>query len=171
MAKFRKTFTMDGKRHDLTANSPEELAVKVAMRARDLEEGKRRVTRRMTVAARAREFMGTYISGSVSAGVEKDHERRLERFVLPVIGAMRLCDVKELHCQRVMNGMRGYSADRAKKTRNTLRQMFEAAMKNGLTTENPAAGASLPDVKQDGSRRPITPREREVTLTHPAGPS
>jgi integrase len=169
----RKTFTFEGKRHSVTAKTETELAVRVAMKKRDLEEGKKTISNHMTVRAWATKFLETYVEGTVADSTLAANESLLRNFVLPKLGNMRLKDVKEIHCQNAMKAMEGYSDTHIRKAHNIMYRLFEAAKKNNIAAENPAAGVKLPKGKKNGTHRQITEKERELTLavakTHRCG--
>jgi integrase len=169
----RKTFTFDGRRYQVTAPTEHELIVKVALRKRDLEEGKKRIEKIMTVRAWSVIFVKTYLEGTMDESTLDDHQYRLDNFLLPALGSLRMCDVRQVHCQGAMKALAEFSRDRIGKAYNTLNRMFEAGKANGLVLENPAAGIKLPEGKKDGTHRSITDAEREITLlvakTHRCG--
>lgn len=159
---FRKTFTYDGERQDIRAHTEEELAVKVAMRKRDLEEGKKKISKNMLVREWSEEFLTNYKKKSVSPETYDDYNSRLKSKILPVLGSMQLKDVKPIHCQKVLNGMEGNSKTYISKVQNTMYQMFRRALQNNLIIVNPAEDLEVPD-GEDGSNRAITETERECT--------
>jgi integrase len=169
----RKTFTFEGKRYSVTAKTETDLAVRVAMKKRDLEDGKKSIGGHITVQTWIRKFLETYIEGAVADSTLDANESLLRNFVIPKIGNMRIKDVKEIHCQNIMKAMEGYSNNHIRKVRSILKRMLETARKNGLILENPAIDITLPKRKRDGTHRPITDREREITLavakTHRCG--
>ncbi|MGI5927846.1 MAG: tyrosine-type recombinase/integrase [Thermacetogeniaceae bacterium] len=160
---LRKTFTYEGKRYDITAKTEEELAVKIAMRKRDLQEGKEIITRNMTVRAWFTTFMETYKKGSVSPETYDDYWNRWNSRIDSVIGSMKLKDVRQIHCQNVINQMEGHSKTYIKKVANTMHQIFERAKANKLILENPAINLEFPEA-EDGTHRAITDYERAITL-------
>lgn len=168
----RRTFTYDGKRYDVKANSEEELGAKIAMKKRDLEEGKITVSPNTTVKDWGNKWLDTYIKESVELKTSKDYQARLDNFIFPQIGKMKIKDVKPIHCQDILYGMKGYSKDRILKVRNTMFQMFKKAQKNNLIMLNPADDLALPKAK-DGKGRALTEHELELLLkvceTHRGG--
>lgn len=169
----RKSFTLDGRRYFVRGESEEELIVKMAMRRRDLEEGRVVVGRNMTVQQWFDEFMNTYKKASISPETYDDYMSRWNSKIKPVIGHIRLRDVKQIHCQKVLNLMQGNSKTYINKTANTMLQMFNRAKLNKLIIDNPSEQLEIP-FAEDGSRRAITDYEREITLKvascHRGGP-
>lgn len=158
----RKTFTYEGKRYDVKANTKEELAVKVAMKKRDLEEGRVVITKNMTVSAWFDEFMATYKEKFISPETYDDYLSRWNSKIKPHIGNMKIKDVKPIHCQRLLYEMEGHSKSYISKVQNTMYQMFRRAMQNNLVLVNPAEDLEVPD-GEDGTHRAITDTEREYT--------
>jgi integrase len=169
----RGTFTFEGRRHDVTAATEKELAAKIALRKRDLEEGRKRIEKIMTVQAWSGEFVSAYLEGTMSESTLADHRYRMDNFILPALGSLRMCDVRQVHCQHAIKALAGFSEDRIKKAHNTMLRMFGAGEANGLVIKNPASGIKLPDGRENGTHRPITDAERETTLrvaeTHRCG--
>jgi len=168
----RRIFTYEGKKYDLTAKNQEELAIKVAMRKRDIDEGKVAIGRNMLVKVWFKEFMKIYKEKSISPETYDDYLSRANSKILPLLGSMQIKDVRPVHCQRVLNEMSGYSKTYISKTYNTMYQMFKRAEQNKLILSNPAADLEMPEA-EDGTHRAITDAEREITYkvaeTHRGG--
>jgi integrase len=160
----RETFTFEGRRYDLIAATEKELAAKIALKKRDLEEGRKRIEKIMTVRAWSEEFISAYLEGTMSESTLEDHKYRLNNFILPALGSLRMCDVRQVHCQHAIKALAGFSEDRIGKAHNTMLRMFEAGEANGLIIKNPAKGIKLPEGKENGTHRSITDAEREITL-------
>lgn len=160
----RETFTYEGKRYDVEASTPEELAAKIALRKRDLVEGKKKISKNMLVKDWFKEFMETYKEKSISPETYDDWMSRANSIILPKLGHKQLKDVKPIDCQNVINSMSGYSRTYIRKVTNTMDQMFHKAMKNNLILESPANPEDLefPE-SEDGTHRAITDNERKYT--------
>lgn len=119
----------------------------------------------------ALEWLETYKKGKVGQGAYDDYKQKINTRILPAIGNMRLEDIKHHHLQSILNKEIG-SKSNAKKVKNTIEQIFQAASVNGLINRNPAIGLELPKL-EDGKRRSITPEERKIILevakTHRTG--
>ena len=159
----RKSFTFDGVRYDVRAASEAELAVKVAMKKRDLEEGKMRISRNTLVREWAEKWKATYKEPAVSDKTMSVINGVLNAHVLPAIGTMQLKDVKPVHCQSILNNVSGRSKSLVHKIRNYMADMFDKALDNKLILSNPAAKLSVP-ATTDGSHRAITDAERKLLL-------
>jgi len=64
--KYRKTFTVNGERYDIRANSKTDLAVKVQLKKWTLDHGDSQITSRTTVAAWAEEYLQTCRRDNIS---------------------------------------------------------------------------------------------------------
>jgi integrase len=161
---LRKTFTDEttGKRVDLTARTPEELAAKIALRKKDISEGKVLISKNMTVDKWFTEFLNSYKASSVEEDTLDDYKSRYNSRVKPYIGHMKIKDVREIHCQNILYEMDGMSKTYIEKVKYTMDQMFKRAMKNKLILSNPAEDLEMPEA-EDGTHRAITDVEREYT--------
>ena len=82
-------------------------------------------------------------------------------------------DVRDIHCNQIINKMQGYSRDQIKKVSRDMFRMFKKGMKNGVCLINPADDLAIPKTAKDHKRRALTAEERKVILKvaekHPAG--
>jgi integrase len=164
-----------GRRHDVRAATKKELQQKVLekkLRIADAARGHVVISSKMTVRAWAAKWLETYKQPTVSATTFKDYQHRIDSILLHLEG-MRLIDVKGTHLQAILNGMDGFSKDRTIKMRLTIKQLFSRAVDDGLLVKNPAVNLIVSKAAKDGTRRSITPYERQITLltaeTHHAG--
>lgn len=168
----RKTFTFEGKRYDITAATEKELIVKVAMKKRDLEEGKQKITKNMLVRDWAKEWLAAYKAPNVSDETLYAYESRIRLHIIPAIGNLQLKDVRSIHLQSILNRSAGLSRDHVKKIKYTIEQIFSSAHHNHLLISDPSSDLVMPSTRS-GSRRSITEKERHYILlvaeTHPAG--
>lgn len=168
---MRKSFTYDGRRYYIRAKDETDYEVKKALKLKELEENKI-IESNMLVRDWASEWLRTYKSGSCNDKTYKDYERRLNAYILPEIGHIRLKDVKPVHLQRVMQNIRSMSQSRIDKIYQCLNQVFETAEQNDLIAKSPARGLQKPK-GYSGSHRAITDAERaailEVARTHKHG--
>lgn len=160
---MRKTFTHEGKRYEVSGDTPEELAVKVAMKIRDLEEGRIVLSKNTPVNKWIEEWLANYKKNSVSQVTYTGYVSRINVHIIPTIGGMKIKDVRPIHLQKIMNGMTGYSKDYIAKVEYTLNQIFESAQKNKLILDNPARDLQKPKA-ENGTNRAITDAERKVIL-------
>jgi len=171
-APFRETFTFEGKRYDIKAQTEKELILKVDAKKRALEQGSIIYKKGTTVKRWAEEWLETYKRNSVEAATFYAYQNRFNAHIYPVIGHLKLTDVKPIHLQKIINGLSGCSRDHIKKMHYTLQQLFSDAYRNKLILINPAESLIMPAAISK-TRRSITDVERKYILkvagTHSSG--
>ena len=105
---FEKKITIDDHRYTIRADSTEELAVKIAMKKRDIEENKVRITGSMTVKEWVKICLGTY-KVNVSPDVLETMTLRINRHIVSQIGSYKLRNIKPIQCQAIINAQAGMS--------------------------------------------------------------
>ena len=170
---YRSTFTIMGKKYEKTSTKSQREADKKAdQHKRDLEDGKIGISKQMRVSAWAYEWLDTYKKPRVGEKCYKEHKRHIDKMIIPQIGGLRLCEVTDIHLQKMLNEKAGYSFSDAKYLRDTIRAIFIKAKESRLITHNPAEFLTMPATTK-GTHRSITDHEREhflkVAETHPAG--
>jgi integrase len=154
-----------GVSYDLTAKTEKELIEKIAIRKRDIKIGANRITGYMTVAEWSREYIDTY-RNDVSYLQSKNLEIYRAYIANDAHGKTRLRDVKAIHCQKLANGLSGYSRSHATKILGFMRAMFETAIDNDLMQKNPARGVKPPSSCTDNTRRALNDIERQQVLNY-----
>lgn len=147
---YRKRLKLrDGTWKDVRARSREELRAKLY----DLETAQRMgliLDDRTTVAELAAEWYNNRKEG-LSTSRREDYCSAINLRICPVLGAMRVRDVKPEHCQRVMARCAQFSFSTQQKTVSTMKQIFACAVDNGLLLRSPAeklkAGGAKPKEK------------------------
>lgn len=122
--------------HDVRAKSKEELRKKLY----DLETAQRMgivLDDTTTVAELAAEWYNNRKEG-LSLSRREDYCSAINIRICPVLGAMKVREVKPEHCQRVMAQCAGLSFSTQQKTVSTMKQIFECAVDNGLMIRSPA---------------------------------
>ncbi len=170
--RFRKTFTFEGKRYEVVAGSERELDVKVAMRKRDLEEGKRAITGSTLFSVWAEEWLATYKKPAVKPITYRTIAGVVHTTLAPALGAMQVKSIKPVHCQRVLNNSVGCSSYHLKRVKGIMGEIFRAAVDNGMIASDPTVKLKVPR-GESGTHRAITDKERETILkvaeTHERG--
>jgi integrase len=159
----RGTFTFEGKRHDVTAKDGSKLAAKIALKKRDLEEGRITINGNTKVSVWIEEYLSTYKKNTMKAISYSDLKSRINHNITSQIGQMTIKDIKPIHCQKILNNLEGMSADHIKKVNNAMFDIFEKALDNKMILSNPAAKLKKPKGYKK-SRRAITKTEREYIL-------
>jgi len=148
---YRKRLKLaDGTYKDVRAKSKEELRSKLY----DLETAQRMgliLDDKTTVAELAIQWYNNRKAG-LSYARQEDYRSAINLRICPVIGAMKVRDVKPEHCQRIMAQAAHLSFSSQQKTVSTLKQIFECAADNGLILRSPAekvrAGGAKPKEKE-----------------------
>ena len=80
-----------------------------------------------------------HIKGAnIRFNTRRNYNERYEKNIKPLIGDMRLKEVKPLHCQNVLNQMSsGYANSVIEHTRLVMRMLFDCAVENELLAKNP----------------------------------
>ena len=165
--KFEKTFTFEGKRYRVRADSEFTLIQKYTNKVRDLEEGKITLAGSTSVDDWTMQAIEVYKTRQ-SELTQKKYISRVKSCILAHMGKMQLKSVKPLHCQNVLNLQIGKSKRQIDEVYQALNFIFSKAVENHLIADNPAKYI----VKPQGTklhRRAITEKEdsyiREVAKT------
>ena len=87
------------------------------------------------------EFWISHIVGDLAPNTKRNYQERYEYNVKPVIGKMRLTDVKPMHCKMVFNRMEAsYAGSTIRQTYIAMGTMFRAAVMNDLIYKHPMDG-------------------------------
>jgi integrase len=119
----------------------------------------------------AERWMRIYMANC--SGAQRAHYRaKLDKNILPVIGGMKIKDVRRSHLLELLNSYAGGKRGTVVKIRIAVERLFEDAAAEGLIERNPAVKLELPELDEE-ARRPLTDVERaaviEVAKTHPQG--
>ena len=87
------------------------------------------------------EFWISHIVGDLAPNTKRNYRERYEYNVKPVIGKMRLTDVKPMHCKMVFNRMEAsYAGSTIRQTYIAMGKMFRAAVMNDMIQKQPMDG-------------------------------
>ena len=87
------------------------------------------------------EFWISHIVGDLVPNTRRNYRERYEYNVKPVIGKMRLTDVKPMHCKMVFNRMEAsYAGSTIRQTYIAMGTMFRAAVMNDMIQKHPMDG-------------------------------
>mgnify|MGYP000355760683 CR=1 FL=1 len=98
---------------------------------------------RTTVAQWATKWVAGVQKTACAKTTQRSILRNLNLHILPVLGNMRMQDVKEVHCRAVMNPISKYSEDLQRKVLNILHQLFKTAIANGIVAKNPTENLEI----------------------------
>lgn len=169
---YREDIYFEGKQYTVKAKSQKELYKKIALKMKALEEGTVVMRSNTTVKRWSEEYLITYKKGSVGEATYKNTISILNKHILPVIGSMKIKDVKPINLQKILNSQIGFSKSHIQKVHQLICKLFGTAKKNKLIAVDPSIDLDLPKAT-DGTNRPITDYERTCILklaeTHRAG--
>lgn len=87
------------------------------------------------------EFWISHIVGDLAPNTKRNYRERYEYNVKPVIGKMRLTDVKPMHCKMALNQMEEkYAGSTIRQTYIAMGTMFRAAVMNDMIWKHPMDG-------------------------------
>lgn len=86
-------------------------------------------------------FWWQHIITGLAWNTRRNYQERYIRNIQPVIGKMRIRDVRPMHCHMVLNNMdANYKGSTIKQTYITMGTMFKAALENGIIQKHPMDG-------------------------------
>lgn len=157
---YTSTFTYEGKRYYVYADTKEELGFRKANKLRDLKSNDKILSPKTTVSQWRQECYEVYKSGLSDKG-KREAEYRYDKYIEGVIGNLPISKVTAIQCQKVLNQCAGMSFSQCDKLRQELRFIFQKALENELIRKNPANNLTMPESNR-GKRRSITDSEREA---------
>lgn len=164
MKRIRRTFTYEGVRYYAEGKTEKEAELNREIMKKELEDGKKQISRDMTVSAWCDEWVSTYKDGMVNKRQLADIRAVIRNFIEPDLGYMRLSRIKPIHLQKVLNGTGDYSASYIRKIYQILCGVFRTAYMNDLILDDVTKALVIPKGKGKHDRRAITDHERELTL-------
>ena len=84
------------------------------------------------------EFWIAHIVGDLAPNTRRNYRERYTYNIKPVLGGLRLADVKPLHCKMVLNRMEeGYAGSTIRQTYITMGTMLRSAVDNDFIAKHP----------------------------------
>jgi integrase len=160
---FREDIYFEGKQYPVRAKTEKDLYKKLAPKQKALEDGTIVMRSTTTVKRYSEEFLETYVKTKQGSAAYRDTKGIMENHILPVIGTMKLKDVKLINLQKILNSRVGHSKSHILKVKQLICRMFGTAKKNKLIPEDPSEGLIMPKAT-DGTNRAITDYERKCIL-------
>lgn len=167
-----KTTTFNGKRYYVYGKTEREARKKLAQLEVELATNGGKLDGTTTVSRWAKVWLETYIDvRDITKKSGAMYHQKLNKYILPEIGSMRLCDVKDVHLKKLLNKANS-SWSTAHKVKIVLQALFKQARKSRLIPYDPSEDLELPKAPK-GSRHSITDVERknilEVAQYHRSG--
>ena len=87
------------------------------------------------------EYWISHIVGDLAPNTRRNYRERYIHNIQPVIGGMRIADVKPLHCKMVLNQMEAdYAGSTIRQTYIAMGTMFKSALMNDMIAKHPMDG-------------------------------
>ncbi len=112
-------------------------------------------------------WIENFKEGIVKANTTKNYRQRYECNIKKEIGSIKLQNVKQLHCQKILNNMFDsgrYSNGTMELTQITLHALFKGAVENNYLQRNPAENLKLKRRNNDNEERRVLTREEQITF-------
>lgn len=157
--------TVDGKPYWVRGKTKKEAREKAAIKKAQLEAGARTVNKDMFVSDWCEFWRVTYKKGSLNDRNYADLKTIIDKYISPVIGNRKVKNVRPAEVQKILNDLiETKSTAYIRRIYQTLSQIFREAYNNDLILTDITKGLKCPQGKAPVPRRPITDRERELTL-------
>ena len=156
--KHKASFSFEGSRYYVYADSPLELGRKIEQKTHELKQESKTIGGDILFSDWAKKCIDIY-KPNQSDITRKFFNYRVEHCILKEMGSMKLEDIRPLHCQEIMNLLIGKSHSHINAVYQALNFMLEKAVDNNLLDKNPAKNITRPKgTKQH--RRALTSNER-----------
>ena len=100
----RKTTYYNGKRYYVRGKTEREARRKLAALELELQTNGTKLDSTITVKRWAAEWLTVYVnSRDITKKSAAMYRQKLDHYILPEIGVMKLCDVKDIHLKRLLN--------------------------------------------------------------------
>lgn len=122
------------------------------------------VTGNLTVDEWYNIWIKEYKEDIVKDNTVKNYDNRYRINIKPNIGNFKLQDVRQIHCQRILNDMsdEGYSRGSVELTQITMHAIFKGAISNNYITQNPAEGLNIKAIANEKERRVLSIDEEKI---------
>lgn len=118
----------------------------------------------MTVDEWYKYWIENYKEGIVKDNTTRNYKQRYEYNIKKEIGSIKLQNVKQLHCQKILNNMFDsgrYSNGTMELTQITLHALFKGAVENDYLQKNPAENLKIKRRNNDSEERRVLTREEQ----------
>ena len=109
-------------------------------------------------------WIANFKEGIVKDNTTKNYKQRYNFNIKSEIGSMKLQDVKQLHCQMILNNMFDcgkYSVGTIELVQTTLHAIFKGAVENNFIQKNPAENLKIKRRNDNGEERRVLTREEQ----------
>lgn len=181
---IRETEVYNGQRYEGKGKTKAEARRKLAAKIDAAKNGLDPSAENATVKAYALFWLKTYklpmvrkpgsakAKGTLSKKSYQMYVDKINGYLIPAIGNMKMVDVRDYHLQEILNGQKGTSKSHLSKLRMVIKDVFSQAHASRKIPFDPSTKLSLPQYTQ-GEHRTITREERmalmKVAQTHRCG--
>lgn len=88
----------------------------------------------------------------------------LAHYILPLLGQMKVADVKPIHIQQLMDSVSQYSNSTQKKVLQYTRAIFNVAVENGMVVRNPVGSSIKAGGAKAKEKMPLTKAQIDALL-------
>lgn len=170
--KYVEDFTFEGKRYKVRASTDKELAVKKALKLKELQDGVKRESE-ICVKDYAQKWLETFEKPYVAQKTTEMYVTAINN-INKYIGSKRMKSITSTEIQSIITSEyeKGRSKSHIDKIAMTLRRIFKQATVDRVIRNNPTLSIIKPQIEAGGNRA-ITAEERkailEVAKTHRHG--
>lgn len=151
----------------LTDLSRREARSLLQKRVSEINQGRHRARPIMTFEKFAREHWQPGAQLALKPGSARIYNFNLDKYVIPAIGSLRLCDVTRATIQHALLDLKGkgYSSSTLHGVRVTIAKILQTAVESGYLERNTARGIQIGE--RERKKRPVflTPQQTQDLLT------
>jgi len=168
MAKEKKVYTKtitlpNGKRKYIRSADPKELDRKYNELKAEIGAGVD-VSSNVTVQQLAQTWYNVYKKPHLKEGGQRAVKNTVNNHILPIIGALKVRDVKPVHIRQVMAVESDLSKSQQRKTIQALRGIFRAGVENGIIVKSPVPEEMKASGKDTEEKVPLTTLQSQRLL-------
>lgn len=168
MAKEKKVYTKtvslpNGKRKYIRSTNPKELEKKYNELKAEIGAGVD-VSSDVTVQQLAQTWYNVYKKPHLKEGGQRAVKNTVNNHILPVIGVLKVRDVKPVHIRQVMASESSLSKSQQRKTIQALRGIFRAGVENGIIVKSPVPEEMKAAGKDTEEKIPLTTLQSQQLL-------
>lgn len=105
-----------------------------------------------------------YKEGHLHKRSEETITNTLTRYILPILGRMKVVDVKPIHIQQLMDSVKTYSKSTQKKVLQNTRALFDVAVENGIVLRSPVSKSIKAGGADPAEKTPLTKAQAEALI-------
>lgn len=117
-----------------------------------------------TVEELARTWFDLYKKGKLHKRSEETIEGIMRRYILPVLGKMKVSDVKPIHIQQLMTSVEDLSNATQRKVLQYTKSIFQVAEENGMVVRTPVGSSIKAGGAPTKEKVPLTREQTDALL-------